>query len=162
DAAVSTLRKAKDAGLVTSVNTTIGPRTIEDLPELFEHLVDLRIGHWQGQLTVPMGNAADHEEILLQPYQPNELMPLLTYLYQKGLQHNILLEPSNTIGYFGPYEHVWRVETEGLPHWSGCQAGETGIGLEADGTIKGCPSLATVRYASGNVRDMSYEQLEEL
>jgi radical SAM protein with 4Fe4S-binding SPASM domain len=27
------------------------------------------------------------------------------------------------------------------------------MGIEADGTIKGCPSLSTARWAGGNVRD---------
>src|SRR4029078_8055864 len=32
-------------------------------------------------------------------------------------------------------------------------------GIEADGTIKGCPSLATSTYAGGNIRDLSFEQI---
>jgi radical SAM protein with 4Fe4S-binding SPASM domain len=38
-------------------------------------------------------------------------------------------------------------------HWTGCGAGQTVLALEADGTVKGCPSLATVGFAGGNVRD---------
>lgn len=33
------------------------------------------------------------------------------------------------------------------------------IALEADGTVKGCPSLATVGFSGGNVRDMSLEDI---
>jgi radical SAM protein with 4Fe4S-binding SPASM domain len=33
------------------------------------------------------------------------------------------------------------------------------IGLEADGTIKGCPSLPTSPYGGGNIRTMSLEKL---
>jgi radical SAM protein with 4Fe4S-binding SPASM domain len=36
------------------------------------------------------------------------------------------------------------------------------MGIESDGTIKGCPSLATSVYARGNVRDMSVERLWKL
>jgi Y-X(10)_GDL-associated radical SAM protein len=153
-AAVSTLRRAKALGLRTSVNTQIGAQTMRDLPGLLDVLVDLGVTHWQVQLTVAMGNAADNHEVLLQPHQLAELMPLLLDLYQKGLERGVLLEPGNNIGYFGPYEHIWREATEGRPHWSGCMAGETALGLEANGTIKGCPSLATVRYRAGNIRDV--------
>jgi len=157
-AAVSTLRRAKERGLKTSVNTQIGSRTMPDLPDLFELLIDSGVTHWQVQLTVAMGNAVDHAEELLQPYELKRLMPTLVDLYQKGLGRGLLLEPGNNIGYFGPYEHIWREGTEGKQHWSGCQAGETGLGLEADGTIKGCPSLSTARYGAGNIRDMAIEQ----
>ena len=68
------------------------------------------------------------------------------------------MQPGNNIGYFGPYEHIWRVDEESR-HWQGCAAGHTGLGIEADGTIKGCPSLPTVGYAGGNVRDMTIEQI---
>ena len=44
-------------------------------------------------------------------------------------------------------------------HWTGCSAGQTGLALEADGTVKGCPSLATVGFAGGNVRDLTLEQI---
>jgi radical SAM protein with 4Fe4S-binding SPASM domain len=44
-------------------------------------------------------------------------------------------------------------------HWMGCAAGQNGMGIEADGTVKGCPSLPTVGYAGGNVRDLTVEQI---
>ena len=41
----------------------------------------------------------------------------------------------------------------------GCPAGQNVIGLEADGMVKGCPSLATERYGAGNVRDTPIAKL---
>jgi radical SAM protein with 4Fe4S-binding SPASM domain len=106
-----------------------------------------------------MGNAVDHPELLLQPYQVIELMPLLARLYQEGADRGLLMEVGNNIGYFGPYEHLWRGFGDESVHWSGCQAGQTALALEADGTVKGCPSLATVGFAGGNVRDLTLEQI---
>ena len=54
---------------------------------------------------------------------------------------------------------MWRDEPDEREHWSGCAAGQTVIGLEADGTVKGCPSLPTVGYAGGNIRDLSLEEI---
>jgi radical SAM protein with 4Fe4S-binding SPASM domain len=34
-----------------------------------------------------------------------------------------------------------------------CGSGRSGLGIESDGTIKGCPSLNTSRWAGGNVRE---------
>lgn len=106
-----------------------------------------------------MGNAVDHPELLLQPYRVLELMPLLAHLYREGADRGLLMAVGNNIGYFGPYEHLLRGLGDERVHWSGCFAGQTGLALEADGTVKGCPSLATVGFAGGNVRDLTLEQI---
>ncbi|HJV97468.1 MAG TPA: GDL motif peptide-associated radical SAM/SPASM maturase [Albitalea sp.] len=153
--AFKVLEDARDAGLRISVNTQIGPRTIDDLPALMDQLIAARVTHWQLQLTVAMGNAVDNEELLLQPYQLADLMPLIARLYHEGQRQGLLIVPGNNIGYFGPYEHLWRNASSVAGYWTGCEAGYTVLGIEADGTIKGCPSLPTGPYAGGNVRDMS-------
>ena len=159
DFGLSTLRHAKAAGLRTSANTQIGAQTAAELPELLEHLISTGIGQWQLQLTVAMGNAVDHPELLLQPYQLLELMPLLAQLYHRARRDGVVVSPGNNIGYFGPYEHLWRSDGNERSHYSGCSAGQTVIGLEADGTVKGCPSLPTVGYAGGNIRNTTLETI---
>jgi Y-X(10)_GDL-associated radical SAM protein len=154
-----TLRRAKAAGLRTGANTQIGPQTVAELPELLDQLIDVGIGHWQLQLTVAMGNAVDHPELLLQPYQLVELMPQLADLFRRARRAGVVVAPGNNIGYFGPYEHLWRSNGDERSHYSGCSAGQTVIGLEADGTVKGCPSLPTTSYAGGNIRDATLEQI---
>src|SRR6202042_1954305 len=81
--AIDTLRRAREAGLTTSVNTQIGADTMPDLPELMETIIELGAKNWQIQLTVAMGNAVDNDELLLQPYRLLELMPLLARLYRQ-------------------------------------------------------------------------------
>lgn len=157
--AIAALQMAKAAGLRTSVNTQIGARTVEQLPGILERIVAAGATHWQLQLTVAMGNAVDNDVLLLQPYQLLDLMPLLADLYHEGMDRGLQMVVGNNIGYFGPYEHLWRTLGEKATHWSGCSAGQTVIGLESDGTVKGCPSLATVGYAGGNVRDLSLENI---
>ena len=153
--AIDALIRAKAAGLRTSVNTQIGSRTMEQLPEVMDRIIAAGATHWQIQLTVAMGNAVDNDQLLLQPYQLLELMPLLARLYYEGLDRGLLMVVGNNIGYFGPFERIWRNQELDTLHWSGCTAGQTAIGLESDGTVKGCPSLSTSGYAGGNVRDLS-------
>jgi Y-X(10)_GDL-associated radical SAM protein len=159
DRAVDTLRRARDAGLATSVNTQIGSETMRDLPELMETVIEVGAKQWQIQLTVAMGNAADNDELLLQPYQVLDLMPLLAKLYRAAADRGLLMIVGNNIGYFGPYEHLWRGFGDERIHWTGCGAGLSVLALEADGTVKGCPSLATVGFAGGNVRDLTLEDI---
>jgi len=157
--AIDALRRIKAAGIDASVNTQIGARTLADLPALMDEIVDAGATHWQTQLTVAMGNAVDHDEILLQPHALREVMPALARLFHRGMQRGLLLAVGNNIGYFGPYEHLWRGLGDERTHWSGCGAGRLTMGIEADGTIKGCPSLATVGFAGGNVRDAGLAEL---
>jgi Y-X(10)_GDL-associated radical SAM protein len=157
--ALDTLRRAKHAGLNISVNTQIGSGTMAELPQLMEVILATGAKQWQVQLTVAMGNAVDNDNLLLQPYQLLELMPLLAELYLEAIGRGLLMVVGNNIGYFGPYEHLWRGFGNERVHWSGCSAGHTVLALEADGTVKGCPSLATVGFAGGNVRDLTLEQI---
>lgn len=151
--AFDTLHLAREHGMRISANTVIGPQSMKVLPELMQKLIDAGVTHWQLQLAVAMGNAVDNPEQLLQPYQLAELMPMIARLHHRGNDNNLMIVVGNNIGYFGPYEHLFR-SYEDLPsHWVGCGAGMTAIGLEADGAMKGCPSLATDGYSGGNVRD---------
>lgn len=159
DRALDTLHRARAAGLAISVNTQIGAETMADLPALMETIIATGARHWQIQLTVAMGNAADNDDLLLQPHQLLDLMPLLARLHREGAERGLLMIPGNNIGYFGPYEHLWRGLGDDRQHWTGCAAGQTGLALEADGTVKGCPSLATVGFAGGNVRDLTLEDI---
>jgi len=160
DSAVGALRRARQLGLRTSVNTQIGPQTLEDLPGLLDVLVQAGVEQWQIQLTVAMGNAVDNPDLLLQPYQLLELMPLLAELSLRARREGVSMVAGNNVGYFGPHEHLWRqgVDAE-RQHWSGCSAGETTMGIESDGAVKGCPSLPTVGYAGGNVRDLELSEI---
>ncbi|BBL71048.1 GDL motif peptide-associated radical SAM/SPASM maturase [Methylogaea oryzae] len=157
--AFETLRLARELGLRISANTVIGPESMRVLPELMDRLIAAGVTHWQLQLAVAMGNAVDNPEQLLQPYQLAELMPLIARLYHKGVDNNLLIIAGNNIGYFGPYEHLFRTYEDTPTHWTGCGAGQTAIGLEANGSIKGCPSLATDGYSGGNVRNAPLREL---
>ncbi|MEW5511314.1 GDL motif peptide-associated radical SAM/SPASM maturase [Pseudomonas asiatica] len=159
DKAIGVLQKALDVGISTSVNTQIGPSTMADLPDLLEVIASLGVRHWQIQLAVPMGNAVDNDYLVLQPYQLLELMPLLAKLYLSALDRGVLIIVGNNVGYFGPYERLWRGQGDERVHWSGCYAGSTVLSIEANGTIKGCPSLPTANYAGGNIRELALEDI---
>jgi radical SAM protein with 4Fe4S-binding SPASM domain len=156
---VDALRYLKKHGIKTTVNTQLWTRSIADLPDLLLVIAEVGAVAWQLQLTVAMGNAADHPDLLLQPYQLLDIMPRLVELYDQALALGVRLVIGNNIGYFGPFEAKLRSIEEVADHWDGCSAGQNVLGIEADGKIKGCPSLASQDFTGGNVRNTSLREI---
>ena len=149
--ALAALDHLRAVGIPVSVNSQICVPTAREMETLLDILIDKKLFAWQLQLTVAMGRAADEPDLLLQPYQMVEVMPMVHRLWERGRAHGIRLWPGSNIGYFGPYEHKLRFDSPDA-HQSGCGAGRDSIGIEANGDIKGCPSLPTEHYVGGNVR----------
>lgn len=159
-AAVRALTVLRAAGIPVSVNSQINRWSWRELPALLEVLIEQRAHAWQLALTVPMGRAADRPEILLQPYELLEVFPVLAQLQPRAEAAGVRLFPGNNVGYFGPYEGLLRQRMP-LQHSGSCGAGKSTLGLEADGTVKGCPSLHTKEWGGGNVRQSSLRDVWE-
>jgi radical SAM protein with 4Fe4S-binding SPASM domain len=151
-AALRALDHLRAAKLPRSVNTQLNAHNLHHIEALLELLAPYDIHSWQIQITVAMGRAADHPELLLQPWQMLELMPLVARLDARCKQLGIRLWPASNIGYFGPYETLLRWDHRD-GHQTGCEAGLRTLGIEANGDIKGCPSLPTADYVGGNIRE---------
>ena len=143
----------------SSVNTQISSLVIPQLRELMELFIDAGAKSWQVQLTVAMGKAADHPELLRQPYELLELMPLLAELYQEGADRGFLLLPGNNIGYFGPYESLWRGSGDDRIHWTSCNAGQNTLGHRGRWHDQGMPFAAYFSLPGGNIRDKNLKQI---
>lgn len=149
---LATFEHLRAAGVAITCNTQVNRLTAPELAPLYELLLGAGVEAWQLQLTVPMGNAADNAELLLQPAELLAVFPVLGDLARRGRRDGMRVLAGNNVGYFGPYERLLRAP-DGETFWTGCQAGLSTLGIEADGTVKGCPSLPTADYAGGNVRE---------
>jgi radical SAM protein with 4Fe4S-binding SPASM domain len=107
-----------------------------------------------------MGRAADRPEILLEPTDLLALFPRLARLKARADDAGVRLWPGNNIGYFGPYEEALRGSTP-RGHGQGCGAGCNSMGIEADGAIKGCPSLPSDAWTGGTVREHALADIWE-
>ncbi|MBX7169737.1 MAG: radical SAM protein [Pyrinomonadaceae bacterium] len=156
--AFQTLENLNQIGIVSTCNTQINRLSAPELFQIYETIRAAKIKAWQIQLTVPMGNAADNWEILLQPYELLDLYPRLAELAAQAKKDKIGLLPGNNIGYYGPFERLLR-GGKTWSFWNGCSAGLNTLGIEADGVIKGCPSLPTDVYTGGNIREKSLREI---
>lgn len=158
--AFKTMSHLKEAGIPFGCNTQINRLSAPEFPQIYERLRDAGVFAWQIQLTVPMGNAADNSDILLQPYELLDIYPMIARVAQRAKREGVQVQPGNNIGYYGPYERLLR-GGDAWSFWQGCSAGLSALGIEADGAIKGCPSLPTTAYTGGNIRDYSLRTIIE-
>ena len=158
--ALEAIRNLRAVGIKVSVNTQINRLTMPDLADVLELLGEQKCHSWQVQLTVPMGRAADEPDVLLQPFDLLELFPLLGKIQERCKELGVRLWPGNNVGYFGPYETALRGN---MPrgHMYSCGAGRSTLGIEADGSIKGCPSLPTEAWVGGNIRENKLKDVWE-
>ena len=161
DRAFAALRHLRAAGAQIACNSQINARTLPDLEPLLERLAPAGIHAWQIQLTLAHGVAADHPQILLQPFQMLELFAVLDRLVARCRDLGVTLYPGNSVGYFGPLESRLRRSATERGHYFGCQAGVSGLGIESHGAIKGCPSLGGSHNTGGRWRDHGLAALWE-
>jgi radical SAM protein with 4Fe4S-binding SPASM domain len=98
--------------------------------------------------------------------RPRDLLELVPRLATLKRQRGINLQLGDSIGYYGAPDKVlrgrgWRGRRE---MWQGCQAGMQAIGIEADGSVKGCLSLQAKwgdgdPFVEGNLRQASLDQI---
>jgi radical SAM protein with 4Fe4S-binding SPASM domain len=159
-AATAALRHLRKAGVRATANTNVNRLNAAELERLYEHLRAEGIESWQVQLTAPLGRGADRADLVLQPWDLLDVVPRIAALKERARADGILLMPGNNLGYFGPEEALLRsVDERGVDHFRGCTAGRFVMGIESDGTVKGCPSLQTDAYAGGSLLQRSVRSI---
>jgi len=160
DAAFASLDNFRQAGVPMAVNSQLNRHNLGEMEGVFDAIASARVRGWQVQPTVAMGRAADETDLLLEPYQMLDLMRRLAALKVRADEAGVHILPGNNVGYFGPHESMLRARMPG-GHMGSCGAGRSTLGLEANGDVKGCPSLPTADYVGGNVRDHSLRDIWE-
>ncbi len=154
--ALQSIDHIRDVGMEPYANTQFNQLNLQEIEEIGDTLLPRGLRAWQVQITGPMGRAADRPEWLLQPFQMLELVPRLAALSERAEAVGCAISASNNLGYYGPYEG--RIRT--FP-WRGCAAGVWTLGIEADGSVKGCPSLPSAPYVGGNLKKQSLREIWE-
>jgi radical SAM protein with 4Fe4S-binding SPASM domain len=169
-AAMAAIRNARAAGMLVTSNTQVNRLNKDHLRETAAELKAAGVAVWRAQLTAPMGRAADQPDWILQPWMILEVIDTLAEIQKaafaeadrRGVRREraFHVRLGNNMGYFGPHEQILRARPgTSESHWQSCGAGKFVMGIESDGTIKGCPSLPTAPYNGGNVRDVPLEQI---
>ncbi|MEX1361725.1 MAG: radical SAM protein [Nannocystaceae bacterium] len=170
DAAMRAIEHARAAGMIVTSNSQINRLNMHELPQIAEQLEAAGVRVWRGQLTAPMGRAADRPDWIVQPYMVLDIIDTLAEIQEqasararaRGTPEQLAFHVTlgNNLGYYGPHEHRLRARPgRDDRFFTGCQAGRYVMGIESDGVIKGCPSLPTAPYVGGNVRELSLQSI---
>ena len=87
--AFKTMSHLREVDLPFGCNTQLNRLSAPEFPLIYENIRSAGAVAWQIQLTVPMGNAADHADILLQPYELLDLYPMLVRVVSRARREGI-------------------------------------------------------------------------
>ena len=161
DRTIKALQRFVENGIICGVVTTISNANMNELRELRQVLVDIKVPYWQVQIGLPMGNFAKEKGFILQPEQINDI---IDFCYETAKGGEITLYPADCIGYYNIKELETRQiahSTGTLPLWKGCNAGKRGFGILHNGEIMGCTSIRDREYIEGNIRETSLREIWE-
>lgn len=160
--AVAAIRHLTTAGLPVNVVTHLNRRNLPELDRLERELVAEPVEIWRLQLGAPLGRLRRHPDLVLEPADLPGVVEAVVAARRRGA---IRISVGDNIGYFSAHEPELRCHPGGggytgaLPFWCGCAAGCLSVGIEADGTVKGCLSLQSDEFIEGNLR---HETLHEI
>jgi len=158
-AALAAMDRLSDAGVAVGCNTQLNKKNYQEMEQILELVAARGVYGWQVQLMVPMGRAAEAEDLWLQPHDMLDVMPRVAAARRLADELSVLLWPGNNVGYFGPYEHLLRADRSRTGFSSGCGGGIRTLGLEANGDVKGCSAMASEGFVGGNVRDKPLREI---
>ena len=138
------------AGPPVGVVTTLQKRNVREL-DAIEELLAGKVYVWQLQLGAAMGNLLEHRSEQLDPKDLLQLIPALAGLVERS---PINIRIANNIGYYGKYESTLRRHrSTPVECWVGCFAGCRHLGIQSDGSVKGCLSLQATEETEGSLAE---------
>lgn len=146
-----------EQGFPVTVITQVNALNKHDLPAFREWLGARGVAAWQVQIANPGGTMREHRELVIPAEDLLWLVPQIAGLMQDHPRAPAIY-PADNVGYYGKYERVLRDKGSTLCFWVGCRAGCQVVGIESDGTVKGCLSLPSERdgvdtFVEGSLRD---------
>ncbi len=143
--------RLKENGFMVSAVSTIHKGNINELEGIKQILLDHHVDLWQIQTANIRGRMPKEWAISDKDfYQVAEFVAKNRPRY-KGI---LGITEADSLGYFSRM-----IKNMGMTHWKGCNAGMSIIGIESDGSIKGCLSMQDKMYIEGNIREKSLKEI---
>ncbi|HBL19227.1 MAG: hypothetical protein A2X36_03085 [Elusimicrobia bacterium GWA2_69_24] len=139
--AIRAVRAAKKAGLDIGAVTHVSRANFGELEGMYKLFSEIPLDYWQVQITFRQGRMTEHEDMSLDPKQ---LPEVAAFVRRKQALKGLPVVPGDNLGYYC-------VPDIREKPWKGCFAGRHLVGIDADGSVKGCLSLPR-EFIEGNIR----------
>ncbi len=150
--ALSTINRFVDAGMPTSVITTVHKMNLSELKLIRNILLGKGIA-WQIQMAAPFGRLT--REYVLSPEEFYSVGMFIAASQKQFSNNKIMVAGAHDMGYYARL----------LPHlqvapWRGCSAGIGTLGIQSNGNIQGCLALPD-EFIEGNIRETPLKDIWE-
>lgn len=153
DKVFSVIKELNRKGSTSCIVTAVNKKNLPSLVNIRNHVIVYELDAWQLQMASPMGRMADNKHLVLDEHEYHRLGEFICESKERLPYVNV--QASHCMGYFGKLgERLGQ-------RWDGCQAGIKGLGIESDGTVKGCLSIRNEDAKEGNVRKGSIKEIWE-
>lgn len=153
DRVIANLKLAQQNGFKIAIITAVSAVNVDQLPELFEYIKELKIQAWQIQVVEDVGNAFKNSELNMSLEDVYRLAKYIAKFRRQKTDFQILT--GDNIGFFTSFEPYLRDKP-----FTGCAAGRQVAGIEANGNIRGCLSvIGCDQCVEGNVRERSFNDI---
>lgn len=158
EGAIEAFKLIKESGITTCAITSVSKLNLNEIENIYGVLKKLGVSAWQLQLIIGEGRMRKSKD-LPSPEEQAELIKLMAKIRRK--EKKMYIYPGDNLGYYCKNEEKIR----DFP-WYGCMAGILNVGIEANGNIKGCLSIApdifeNNPFVEGNIRERSLKEIWE-
>ncbi len=150
DKCMQVISSLRDAGIKTTVVTSINKLNFQELPDLREMMLNKGIV-WQLQIAIPLGRFK--KDLLLSKEEFYAAAIFIASTRKRYSQKELPIIGSHCFGYYST-----KLRNVMVFPWNGCQAGISTIGIQSNGDVKGCLSLPPT-FIEGNVRESSIAEI---
>ena len=147
------LEALKKENLPATVITTVHKGNIKELPLICDRILG-KTKAWQIQIAVPIGRF--HKDFILNTEEFYAVALFIAAMKKRYSVKELAVMGAHSIGY---HSQLLR-NTMVSPVWKGCQAGISVLGIQSDGSIKGCLSLPD-SFVEGNIRQRQLADIWE-
>ncbi|MCE1246413.1 MAG: radical SAM protein [Firmicutes bacterium] len=148
--AMKGIKKAIENGIAAGAITHISKANIGEMEDMYQHFLKVGLSFWQIQITFSQGRMKTHDDYALDPQQ---MLDIADFIYKKQQEGKMQVVPGDNMGYYCEPPITKRP-------FKGCFAGRHLMGVDADGSIKGCLSLPR-EFVEGNIRTESLRTIWE-